>query len=155
MKQYCVTGRRNHGRALKRLLNTWDRNGSTGGPTPWQIDDDDCVQLSFHLRGWDVFYTCLSGVRSVVSDDPIRLTLTLTLTLCIGSLLCIEKQRFILYESRLSWNTNSMDKLLLVKLIVFHLLKGFPSSCGTSGFIATFTTARTRPCLSYIKLPHS
>jgi hypothetical protein len=22
MKQYCVTGRRNHGRALKRLLNT-------------------------------------------------------------------------------------------------------------------------------------
>jgi hypothetical protein len=26
---------------LKRLLDTWDRNGSTSGPTPWQIDDDD------------------------------------------------------------------------------------------------------------------
>jgi ferredoxin-thioredoxin reductase catalytic subunit len=35
------TGRRNHGRPLKRLLDTWDRNGSTSGPTPWQIYDDD------------------------------------------------------------------------------------------------------------------
>jgi hypothetical protein len=26
---------------LKRLLDTWDRNRSTSGPTPWQIDDDD------------------------------------------------------------------------------------------------------------------
>jgi hypothetical protein len=28
---------------LKRLLDTWDRNESTSGPTPWQIynDDDD------------------------------------------------------------------------------------------------------------------
>jgi len=26
---------------LKRLLDTWDRNGSTSGPTPWQIYDDD------------------------------------------------------------------------------------------------------------------
>ena len=41
MKQYSPTGRRNHGRPLKRLLVTWDRNGSTSGPTPWQIDDDD------------------------------------------------------------------------------------------------------------------
>jgi len=24
-----------------RLLDTWDRNGSTSGPTPWQIYDDD------------------------------------------------------------------------------------------------------------------
>jgi len=43
MKHYCPTGRRNHGRKLKRLLDTWDRNGSTGGLTAWQIygDDDD------------------------------------------------------------------------------------------------------------------
>jgi hypothetical protein len=41
MKQYCVTGRRNHGRHLKGLLDTWDRNGSTSGPTAWKIDDDD------------------------------------------------------------------------------------------------------------------
>ena len=41
MKHYCPSGRRNHGRPLKRLLDTWDRNGSTSGPTPWQIYDDD------------------------------------------------------------------------------------------------------------------
>jgi hypothetical protein len=41
MKHYSPTGRRNYGRTLKRLLDTWDRNGSTSGPTPWQIHDDD------------------------------------------------------------------------------------------------------------------
>jgi len=44
IKRHSPTGRRNHGRPLKRLLDTWDRNGSTSGPTPWQIyDDDDLV----------------------------------------------------------------------------------------------------------------
>jgi len=28
-------------RTLKRLLDTWERNGSTSGPTTWQIYDDD------------------------------------------------------------------------------------------------------------------
>jgi hypothetical protein len=37
MKYYSSTGRRNHGRNLKRLLDTWDRDGSTSGPTPWKI----------------------------------------------------------------------------------------------------------------------
>ena len=41
MKHYTPTGRRNYGRPLKRLLDTWDRNGSTSGPTPWKIYDDD------------------------------------------------------------------------------------------------------------------
>jgi len=41
MKHYSPSGRRNHGRPLKRLLDTWDRNRSTSGPTPWQIYDDD------------------------------------------------------------------------------------------------------------------
>jgi hypothetical protein len=41
MKRYSPTGRRNHGTPLKRLLDTWDRNGSTSGPTPWKIHDDD------------------------------------------------------------------------------------------------------------------
>ena len=40
-KHYSPAGRRNHGRLLKRLLDTWDRNGSTSGPTAWQIYDDD------------------------------------------------------------------------------------------------------------------
>jgi len=41
MKHCSPTGRRNHGRPLKRLLDTWDLNRSTSGPTPWQIYDDD------------------------------------------------------------------------------------------------------------------
>jgi len=40
-KYYSPTGRRNHGRPLKRLQDTWDQNGSTSGPTPWKIYDDD------------------------------------------------------------------------------------------------------------------
>ena len=41
MKHYSPTGRRNHGKHFKRLLDTWDWNGWTSGPTPWQIYDDD------------------------------------------------------------------------------------------------------------------
>ena len=41
MKHYSPNDRRNHGRHLKRLLDTWDRKGSTNGPIPWQIHDDD------------------------------------------------------------------------------------------------------------------
>jgi hypothetical protein len=40
MKLYSPTGRRNHCRPLKRLMVTWDRNGSTSSPTPWQINDN-------------------------------------------------------------------------------------------------------------------
>ena len=48
MKHCSQTGRRNYGRHLKRLLVTWDRNGSTSDPTPWQIyDDDDDIYLVF------------------------------------------------------------------------------------------------------------
>ena len=50
MKQYSATGRRNHGRPLKRLLDAWDRNGSTSGPTPWKIDDDDDIQYVTQLH---------------------------------------------------------------------------------------------------------
>jgi len=34
MKHYSPIERRNHGRPLKRLLDTRDRNGSTSGPNP-------------------------------------------------------------------------------------------------------------------------
>jgi len=26
---------------MKRLLDAWDRNGSTSGPNPWKVYDDD------------------------------------------------------------------------------------------------------------------
>jgi hypothetical protein len=37
MKHYFPTGRRNYSRPLKRLLDTWERNGSTSGPTPYMM----------------------------------------------------------------------------------------------------------------------
>jgi len=55
MKHYSPTGRRNHGRPLKRHLDTRDQNGSTSGPTPWQIfDDGDDENKKPHLAGLDV-----------------------------------------------------------------------------------------------------
>jgi hypothetical protein len=47
-KHYSPTDRRNDGRPLKRLLDAWDQNGSTRGPTPWQIYDDFC-EIIVHL----------------------------------------------------------------------------------------------------------
>jgi len=49
MKYYCPTGRRKRGRLLKRLLDTWDRNGSTSGPTPWKIYEDDEIPIYKHI----------------------------------------------------------------------------------------------------------
>ena len=48
MKQYFPSGRRNNGRPLKRLVDTWDRNGSTSGQIPWQIDDDNDHPSTVH-----------------------------------------------------------------------------------------------------------
>jgi hypothetical protein len=61
MKYYSTTGRRNHGRSLKRFLDTWDRNGSTSGPTPWKIydDDDDDDELDRpHMTTWCKHISC-------------------------------------------------------------------------------------------------
>jgi hypothetical protein len=50
MKHYYPTGRRNHGRPSKILPDTWDRNGSTSGPTPWQIYDHDDENIKCPAR---------------------------------------------------------------------------------------------------------
>jgi hypothetical protein len=52
MKHYSPAGIRNYGRPLKILLVTWDRNGSTSGPNPWQIYDADDELL----RDISIFY---------------------------------------------------------------------------------------------------
>jgi len=51
-KHYSPTCRRNHCRPLMRLMDTWDRNGSTIGPTPWQIyeDVDDRTSLGTEVQ---------------------------------------------------------------------------------------------------------
>jgi len=50
MKHYSPTGRRNRGRPLKRRLDTWDRNGSTSGPTLWHIYDDEVWRAESYLK---------------------------------------------------------------------------------------------------------
>jgi len=61
-KRYSPTGRRNHGRPLKRLLDTWDRNGSTSDPTSWQIYDDDDDDD-------DIFVILVSVVTTVINNS--------------------------------------------------------------------------------------
>jgi len=83
MKNYSPTGRRNHGRPLKRLLDTWDRNGSTSGATPWQIydddddddyeDDDDEKPQSVRPSSWLTLETIISSTKSKMST-PLILT---------------------------------------------------------------------------------
>ena len=53
MKHYSPAGRRNHARPLKRLLGTWDVNGSTSGPSPWQIYADDILSAMQAVHSWD------------------------------------------------------------------------------------------------------
>jgi hypothetical protein len=69
MKHYSPTGRRNYDRPLKRLLDTWDRNGSTSGPTPWQIDDDDeSKQDATMYQNFIIPY--LYEAKHVLGDTP-------------------------------------------------------------------------------------
>jgi len=51
MKHYSPTGRRKHGRPSLRLLYMWDRNGSTSGPTPWQIYMMMMINLAVEEKG--------------------------------------------------------------------------------------------------------
>ena len=89
MKHHSPAGRRNNGRTLKRLLDTGDRNGSTSGPTPWQIydDDDDDEIKKKHLWYTDcnlylktIEITCQSHLEFhffsefIIHEDTFRLT---------------------------------------------------------------------------------
>ena len=75
LHHYCPTGRRNHGRPLKRLLDMWERNGSTSGQTPWQIydDDDDCfcttTKVTRTLLNVTFYLHCLSCLCFIYRTD--------------------------------------------------------------------------------------
>jgi hypothetical protein len=69
MKYYSPTGRRNHGRNLKRLLDTWERKGPTSGPTPWKISDDDDKRCPIFST---LFPGCLWVVVKELSRIPWR-----------------------------------------------------------------------------------
>jgi hypothetical protein len=64
MKHYSPTGRRNRGRPLKRLLDTWDRHGSTSRLTPWQTYDDDDKYPPF--RNLDLYSSLAFKKRDVL-----------------------------------------------------------------------------------------
>jgi hypothetical protein len=81
MKHCSLTGRRNHGRNLKRLLDTWDRNVSTSDPAPRQIYDDDDARKLVEEYGWSSVQgtsaarptECLSEV-CVLAGDVVSLS---------------------------------------------------------------------------------
>jgi len=59
----------------KRLLDTWDRNGSTSGPTPWKIyddDDDSCSSeeaLCLLLQLWQRLETIYQSMWGSIPKD--------------------------------------------------------------------------------------
>ena len=74
MKHCSPTGRRNHGNPLKRVLDTWDRNGSTSDPTPWQIYDDDDDESNERLESRNHFE--ISGGFRSLEFESTQLVLT-------------------------------------------------------------------------------
>jgi hypothetical protein len=88
MKHYSPTGRRNHGRPLKRLLDAWDRNGSTSGPTLWQIcNDNDDDDITRYKRPFKPF-----NYETAWFKAPVR-TAQLTLSAWV-----IKTNKFLLYR---------------------------------------------------------
>ena len=77
---YSPTGRRNHGRPLKRILDTWDRNASTSGPTPWEIYDDDDENVRAFKGGKNIRIKC---VFSLSSADFILYRICVPKSLCL------------------------------------------------------------------------
>jgi hypothetical protein len=72
MKHYSPTGRRNYGRPLKKLLDTWNRKGSTSGPTPWHVydDDDDDCELVTCVSVWCQSIQITKNLFYTVSQQP-------------------------------------------------------------------------------------
>jgi hypothetical protein len=98
MKHYSPTGRRNYGRPLKRLLDTWDQNRSTNGPTPWQIHDDDDNHVLYQINVEKIFELLLQFVLAtwktlsmfhIATHNWIPHTDTHTQTLSVSESHCI------------------------------------------------------------------
>ena len=81
-KHYTPTGRRNHGRPLKILLDTWDRNGSTSGPTPWQIYDDDEQNPNLTSVNFDFKVRLLSRDKRLLFASYLPTCLSILLSSC-------------------------------------------------------------------------
>ena len=73
-KYYFPIGRRSHGRPLKRLVDTWDRNGSTGGLTAWQIynDDDDDLKIYYDDDDLKIYFDD-DDLKIYYDDDDLKI----------------------------------------------------------------------------------
>jgi hypothetical protein len=69
MKHYFPTGRKNYGRPLKRLQDTWDRNGSTSDPTAWHIWRRRRWWWMIHIYIYIHIYILLMVIRRYSSPD--------------------------------------------------------------------------------------
>jgi len=151
MKHYSTTGRRNHGRPLKRLLGTWDRNGSTSGPTAWYIDDDAgdddddilfCAGTRLHLC--IVHFETKFYNFSIAWDKKVELSIKREKPRCKNSI------QFNFWSFRFLWpcivskvwrEKNQQDatmRLIIIIIINFYLNMFRASLCPSSG--------EQRPC---------
>jgi hypothetical protein len=110
MKHYCRTGRRNHGRPLKRILYTWDRNVSKSGPTPWHIYDDDDDDDDRNILPCTVLWT---SNPSKCND-----------TQCVG----FERATLVLTKIQFFWYMKSC-RLVHIYLYIRRHLSSSSSSC--------------------------
>jgi hypothetical protein len=65
IKHCCLTGRRNHGRHLKRFLDTCVRNGSTRGPTAWHIH---YMLMIMRIKQWKVYFEHQKADETVAEE---------------------------------------------------------------------------------------
>ena len=112
IKYYSPTGRRNHGRPLKRFLDTWDRNVWTSGPTPWKIyDDDDNDDENFASQNFtaDVFVSTILNI--------------------IGKCLTKEAGRSFNITSQLTWQGQKLPHHHVAQLIARAFLASTHRYC--------------------------
>jgi hypothetical protein len=85
MKHYSPTGKRNYGRPLKRLLDTWDQNGSTSGPTPWllmMIWNTVTLRFDTHMWGVHAHMKSCGSVTSLAQRMSVSVLESLNVFLC-------------------------------------------------------------------------
>jgi hypothetical protein len=87
MKYYSKTGRRNNGRPLKRLVESWDRNGSTSGPTPWKIH---------YMTSFFLFQITSTPNDVLFSINVSKYFIFLNISLCFKNFISFLHQKYTL-----------------------------------------------------------
>jgi hypothetical protein len=71
-KKLHLKRQRNQGRPLKRLLEAWDQNGSTSGPTPWPLHGYNCQSHTWHYMFWLLLLAIIRCVKytHIIKMEP-------------------------------------------------------------------------------------